>query len=85
MDPATHILEPQLEAYSLNRLAEDEAAIIEEHLLVCEQCRQQVSDLDVFHDSLLSALKEWGGPSMEDRREAVLRLVTERRANRRNE
>lgn len=85
MDPATHILESQLEAYSLNRLRDDETEIVEEHLLVCELCRQQVSDLDAFHDSLLAALKQWGGPAIEDRPAAVLRLVTERRASRRNE
>ncbi|SRR5260370_24078191 len=44
----THILELQLELYALNRLSDDEMEIVEEHLLVCSQCREQVSNLDTI-------------------------------------
>jgi hypothetical protein len=37
-----------LERYSLNALPEAEVAGVEEHLLVCETCRQIVSEMDVF-------------------------------------
>ena len=36
------------ELYVLDELAEPELAPIEEHLLVCERCRQAVSEMDVF-------------------------------------
>jgi hypothetical protein len=37
-----------LEEYALERLVEAEVARVEEHLLLCESCRQIVSELDVF-------------------------------------
>ncbi len=45
-----------LEAYSLEELPESELRPVEEHLLVCERCRQVVSELDVF----APALRGWG-------------------------
>lgn len=37
-----------LSAYALDELEEDRLADVEEHLLICERCRQVVSELDVF-------------------------------------
>ena len=37
-----HICDDDLEAYALDRLAD--AAPIEEHLLVCEECRERLAD-----------------------------------------
>lgn len=45
---ADHPALPTLEGYALERLMEAEVAEVEEHLLLCESCRQIVSELDVF-------------------------------------
>lgn len=53
-----HPGEDTLELYCLDRLDEQEAAPIEEHLLVCEACRQRVTDLDVFLKAARQATRE---------------------------
>ncbi len=37
-----------MERFAFDELAEPELAPVEEHLLVCELCRQAVSEMDVF-------------------------------------
>lgn len=37
-----------VERYVLGELAEPELAPLEEHLLICETCRQAVAEMDVF-------------------------------------
>lgn len=37
-----------LSGYVLDELGEERIADVEEHLLICERCRQTVSELDVF-------------------------------------
>jgi hypothetical protein len=44
-----------LERYVAGELSEAEAAPAEEHLLVCERCRQTVAELDVFEWLLTGA------------------------------
>src|ERR1700690_469175 len=43
-----HLETDVVERYVFNELAEAELAPAEEHLLVCETCRQAVSEMDVF-------------------------------------
>jgi hypothetical protein len=43
-----HITEEKLEQYHLQQLAEPAAEAVEEHLLVCEHCRTQLEELEVF-------------------------------------
>ena len=38
------ITEDDLERYALNRLPETDAAPLEEHLLVCEECRARLAE-----------------------------------------
>ncbi len=45
-----------LESYSLEELPGSDLPALEEHLLVCEHCRQVVCELDVF----APALRGWG-------------------------
>jgi hypothetical protein len=45
-----------LEAYALEDLPDADLSAVEEHLLVCERCRQIVSELDVFAPTL----RGWG-------------------------
>jgi hypothetical protein len=47
-----HPVPLDLERYSLDELEEPELGGIEEHLLVCEVCRQSVSELDAFRPLL---------------------------------
>ena len=44
----THLEEDVLEAYSLGRIAEDEAASLEEHLLICRTCQERLERTDDF-------------------------------------
>jgi anti-sigma factor RsiW len=43
---ARHIDEESLDSYAMGRLAENESAPIEEHLLVCGECQERVADTD---------------------------------------
>jgi anti-sigma factor RsiW len=43
------------ERHVAGELTETELAVVEEHLLVCETCRQTVSEMDVFAPLLRSA------------------------------
>jgi anti-sigma factor RsiW len=43
-----HVGLEALEGFVFGELPEDSLAPVEEHLLVCETCRQTVSELDVF-------------------------------------
>ncbi len=57
---ALHIPEDDLELYALDRLADDKAAPVEEHLLVCEQCRERLSGLDEYVKAMRAALSKEG-------------------------
>ena len=41
-----HIEEDDLELYALDRLSESDAAPVEEHVLMCEECRQRLAEWD---------------------------------------
>jgi len=51
-----HIDEDTLERYAMNRLPEAEAAAVEEHLLVCQDCQDRLAGIDRFLADLRSAL-----------------------------
>jgi hypothetical protein len=44
----THVSEEVLERYSMSKLPEDEFAQVEEHLLICELCQNQLAEVDLF-------------------------------------
>jgi len=50
-----HIEEDQLELYSFRRLSTSKQDGIEEHLLVCDYCRQQVVNIEEFRVALAEA------------------------------
>ena len=54
-----HIDEDDLEAYALDRLPEEAAAPIEEHLLICEECQDRLLEWDEFLRAMLGALPEF--------------------------
>src|SRR5438270_9390075 len=45
----------QLDLYAIGRLPEAEAALLEEHLLICEACSQRLAETDRFIAALRSA------------------------------
>jgi len=51
-----HIEEGRLELYTFGRLPANEEDRIEEHLLVCRACRQQLTEVEEFQAVLIKAL-----------------------------
>src|SRR5579862_5436719 len=50
-----HADEDQLERYSLGALHETDLARIEEHLLICEACREGLEEADVYTAAMRGA------------------------------
>lgn len=53
---APHISDDDLELLALDRLPESAAAPIEEHLLVCTQCRERLVGWDEYVGAMRAAL-----------------------------
>jgi len=53
------------EDYCRGTLPEDEAAGLEEHLLICESCRQRVGEESAFSDAMRGAAARWRQKSRE--------------------
>jgi anti-sigma factor ChrR (cupin superfamily) len=56
MSRSNHTDEETLEGYSTGRLNESESAPVEEHLLICEECRDRLEYLDTYHRAFRAAL-----------------------------
>jgi anti-sigma factor RsiW len=56
--PSEHIDEELLESYALGRAPAPETGRIEEHLLVCEECRLRLTALDSFIPAIRSAARK---------------------------
>lgn len=54
-----HIDEESLEQYAMGRSLESESEPIEEHLLICGPCRDELSDLDCFIPAVRDALRKF--------------------------
>jgi anti-sigma factor RsiW len=54
---APHIDEDDLELYALGRLAQAQAAPVEEHLLVCETCRARLAEWDGYTRAMREAMR----------------------------
>jgi anti-sigma factor RsiW len=52
-----HIAEDTLERYVMARLSEAELVPVEEHLLICQDCRERVAWLDDFVGAVRSAAR----------------------------
>ncbi|HEY9142309.1 MAG TPA: hypothetical protein VIN93_15525 [Bryobacteraceae bacterium] len=53
--PQNHIADDVLEGYVMTRLSDAEIVSVEEHLLICQGCRERVAWLDDFVGSIRSA------------------------------
>jgi hypothetical protein len=64
-----HGTDDQIERYVIGKLAEAETARLEEHLLICESCRDRAEEAENFAVSMREALKQeaLAGKSMADR------------------
>jgi len=58
LEPDFHLAEDDLERYSMGELAGEECVRLEEHLLLCETCRQRVREQDLFVQSMRHAASE---------------------------
>ncbi len=65
-----HLDEDQADDYSMGALSESEEALCEEHLLVCETCRQKVNETDQYVRAMKSATREEAGSLRERGRAA---------------
>ena len=51
-----HINEDDLELFALDRLAEADAVPVNEHLLICQECREQLTECDEYLVAIRAAL-----------------------------
>lgn len=56
-----HISDDVLELYLMGRLTEMEMAPLEEHLLICEDCRNRLEEAETYL-AAMRALKRQEGP-----------------------
>jgi hypothetical protein len=53
-----HVSDAHLELYAMNALAEMDMQRVEEHLLVCAECRERLNSTDEYVDAMRAATKE---------------------------
>jgi hypothetical protein len=63
-----HMDTEEAERYLMGVSREDEAAELEEHLLVCADCRERISTTDLYLSSMRTASRELGAHPGEDGR-----------------
>ena len=56
-DTKKHVEEERLEAYAMQSMAEDEAAIVEEHLLLCATCMDRLEEIERYQQAMRGAAK----------------------------
>ena len=54
-DTSKHVEEERLEAYAMHLVAGDELASVEEHLLFCETCQDQLQAVEGYVQAMRSA------------------------------
>ena len=55
MESVNHIQDEPLERYSLGMSLEGETCTVEEHLLICQTCRDRLESLDSYHRAMRTA------------------------------
>jgi anti-sigma factor ChrR (cupin superfamily) len=55
MTAGNHTDEETLERYSMGQLSECDSTPLEEHLLICQACRDRLEFLDTYHQSIRAA------------------------------
>ena len=67
-----HLDEEELESYALGTIPEDSASQLEEHLLICEACRRQLSETDTYLLSMRHAGARLQAKQRPERRPWIL-------------
>ena len=62
-----HADEEQLERYSMGQLSDEDCAGLEEHLLVCEACRERLTKMDAYVGAMQRASAELRRPEAKPR------------------
>ena len=62
VQPDPHVDADELERYSLGDSEEASAARIEEHLLVCDACRERLTQVDEYHRAMREAAAKLRNP-----------------------
>lgn len=73
---SSHLTEERIESYSMGKLAESELSLVEDHLLLCGMCQEQVEKMDEYVLAIREAAK-WAKddpPTAWDRFRAFLTL-----------
>jgi hypothetical protein len=55
LDQNTHAVDEVLESYAMGTLLEPSLAELEEHLLICDHCRERLADADAYVTAMRSA------------------------------
>jgi hypothetical protein len=64
----THIPEEFLEEFAMDILADQQCAVWEEHLLVCELCQDRLDEADEYIRDMKAALVEMSDSAVGDQR-----------------
>ena len=56
-----HLGSNMIEEYSLQRLSESKVAQVEEHLLLCDGCRESLDEFEAFRHAIKEASDASGG------------------------
>jgi len=72
-----HPGEDELERYALGEIGEEGSASLEEHLLLCEACRERLRAHDSYVRAMKEAAAEWrAGHPAEGHRRPFIRRIT---------
>lgn len=75
----SHLNETAMDQYALGLIPEEEAAVFEEHLLICGSCQQRLAQNDAFVKAMQAASAEYvkeSGHGWATRRAAMPMLAT---------
>jgi hypothetical protein len=59
VEPGGHAQDDELERYSMRDIADDECARLEEHLLICEACRERLEEHDLIASAIAAEGERW--------------------------
>ncbi len=75
-----HVDDEQLEQYSMGNLSEEELTELEEHLLLCGECQERLTEIDAYTQAMRSAstaLRSRGtARAYESKTQALFRKLT---------
>ena len=53
-----HISDDSFDHYAMGRLAESDMSVVEEHLLICQECQDRMKATDTYLKAMRSAMKK---------------------------